>query len=1076
MDEACEIGEPRGEVEPCDSEDIVLQSSELETFSALPPSGGKVVNSILGRISAAAGAAIDVDKDTYKVNVKSECLESKRRALKYLRLTQRAKQGWVHLSEEEEKDADVFILEVPETSQQWVGGRNNQTLQNVGEETSTVIFFIDEGREPEVEALVATSMPSRPSVPWIKEGRKVEVRVKGDIRNGDNWQIGLVQVLHRSGNIGVKLESSGLDFTTDSDSTRPWYEYGDAVEVRDGDEQWKEASFQERTEDGKAMVSFSEDEGGAPVPFDPADVRPLFKASEEPAGDASEAQGEDDVKEEEAKEEEAAEEKAPEEEKEKLVRVAIFGKKEGHADACVRFMGLIEQKRPGYFGMGEECTVEVTSLSWPDSSDSWGTELYELTEDTKGLCIGAKGIMRKRLKSSSGCAIEYLGNSACLCGPHSRRAACKAMLETLVSTVQGSVETLPEAAQEYCDIVEIPSDIVPFVMGAKRVNISKIEDEESVLTFFAPKPQVEAKENDWNKNWDNWKEQDNGWSKEESQVEASTLSDYAALFASTSSSVLESVLLALEPQDRSRLKAICQQVKDEEVADDSVAAGSSAVEEEKPQETEATGPDTRKVYILASSEHSRKRARFRIETAVEQKWQGFYSDHYDAEAITELRVSEDEQSRLQEDAFGIAVIEMEDDRSIGAAIGKKGQRKAKIMAASGCLIEAIGQKIFFGGTASDRARARQYMQWFLDQQNSSTPDRQVRLSSRELISRSDVTVMMLTEDEKANLPKDTLLTIEQDTSTCIFFREVPECELLTAGARLLIRRGGFKFPVEVESSEQEDKSIKLTLRVCEDDPETVIEEIKSEALMPVLIFAKDGGASGQSGRSLAERRIKEHLQGGSGDWAEEHQQASWDNTSWKQEEDSSKGWKARKGDDNTQKSSSSHAGRDNWNDHGKQDQNKAWESHRDDDKGWKAKEEAGNWKNDKNDWNQSKSNSGGQRSREDNGNWGQSRSNDRNQDNGNWGQSRSNDRGGGKTQDWSQGSKSQDGNNWQQNKSSEWSASGGGNNSRNGGWVAPPPGHENKGSLWGNWKGTGDSHGYKDDQDDWAAGNGRRKW
>lgn len=1065
MSEACQ-----GDLEA--SEDIILDASEFETFTAVPASGSKAVHSIQQRLSAAAGAHIEIDQETYKVIVRSDSLERRRRALKYVRLTQKSNQGWVEISEADIAE-DLLVLEVPETLQNIVAGRNNSMVQVVAEDSSAVIFFVDEGRgrqqQPVVEATIANSVPARPSPPWLKEGKKVEVKRLGDIRSGENWQIGIVQTLHRSGNVSVKLESTGLEITAEVDMTRPWYETGDSVEVHIGDGEWKEAVFKARTEDGKAVVTIAEDE----FTTDMIELRPLAKEGENLEPASGEAQGEEDTKDDdpaEKEKEEEKEEEAPEEEKERMTRIAIFGSRESQADAAVRLMGLVEMKRPGFFGVGDGCTVDVSRLPWRVSDDDgWGVEMYELTEETKGLCIGAKGIMIKKMRNASGCSLEYLGHKACICGPQAARAACKALLETLISTNRGDLEALPEAAKEYCDIVELPEDIVPFVLGKERANTKKLEEEEGILLFLAPRPPAPAKENasnNWkdDKSWDNWKESDKNWWNEESQgkaEEVKSLSDYVASFSEASPEDLSALCNALSEDAKNMiLESLVAFGENDQsvVVDPSDTSKVDQSQDDVPQEDTTKVQNVRKVFLLGYSEKARKRARFRIESLAEQKWEGLFSEHYDAEAASELQITADE---CQDDVFGITAIEI--DREVAQqAIGKKGQRKAKIMAASGCLLEVIGEKLFFVGARSERARARQYMKWFLDQQSSATPDRHVRLTSAEIESRSDVTVMLVTEDEKAKLAKETLQQIEQETGTCIFFREVPENELLSAGGRLLIRRGGCKFPVEVESSEQQDKTIKLTIRICEDAPDAVIEEIKNEALMPVLIFAKDNGATCLRGRGLAERRIKEHLQGCGQDWSEEQPQNSWGQESWKQEEDTS--WKSqsrgRKGDD------SSHNARDNWDSrNGKQDQHKGWEE----DKGWQdsrraAKEDGASWKNDKNDWNQSKSQSGGQRSREDNGSWGQSRSNDRNgrsQDGGNWNQG---------------GSKSQDGANWQQNKNSDWSNAKESQNSGNGGWVPPPPGHEDRGGLWNNWKGTGGSDGYKDDKDDWASGNGRRKW
>jgi len=877
--------EPQGEPAPADviqeeapaeevDQGLYLQAHEVQALKAAPASGGKLVHSILERISLAAGVCVEVD-ESGKVSVASDTPERESRALKYLRLARNVNQGWVDIGDSPD-DGDFTIMEVPESESQNVTGRNGEKLWVISEESKTVVFLIDDGpKATPADAVAAAAPPGfaplgppEPAAFWLAAGKRVEVKRLGDIRS-ESWAVGTVREVLRYGKVMVKLDS-GLEQNADLQNTRPWYEAGEAVEYHDGDWEWKEAAFTDREEDGKVNVKVGEEQ----VQVESANLRPLEpkpSPAEEEVKEAEAIEAKEAAEGEETKEEE--EEKAWEEPKERMHRFAIFGELVNRSEAVLRIMNFVAQKRPGYFANGEDGSVDVAALDFnaPAGCD-WGMENWELGQEFLAQCIGSKGSMRKKLKTASACNLEYLGSTACICGPSGNRAFCRVLLETLRSAERGNVPSISEEIEQYCETLEVPLDVVPFVTGGKRMWLNKVEEDEGVITFWEGAPPPDKKKDEW-KGDAAWKKQDasadnwtwteeKGWQEKPQEGAAKDEEAPAEAVAQAEEGEVpeeagaEAPVAAAE-EAAAEVEAAPKAEEGEAPAVEGEGEGAkaevaeAAAEEAKDAEAdEPEAPAFRKVAILAWSLRSRMRARLRLENTVEQKHLDHYSQHY-------------EIGNCEDEGVGRDVVEMWPD-DITWAVGKKGRNKITLQNASGCAIEYIGTKALIVGTAPERERARQYLQWLLEQRpkEKGHGDRSLSIPASILETRSDLTVVQITTEEKQKLDFETLSTIEQESSTFIFFRDVPVPELLSVGARFLLNRGGREVCAEVVESggQQEDGKFKLELRLCDEwEAGTSRDEVEKQAVVPILIFGRDAGSSGASGRSLAAAKIREHL-------------------------------------------------------------------------------------------------------------------------------------------------------------------------------------------------------------------------
>ncbi|KAF4690687.1 hypothetical protein FOZ60_017055 [Perkinsus olseni] len=161
---------------------------------------------------------------------------------------------------------------------------------------------------------------------------------------------------------------------------------------------------------------------------------------------------------------------------------------------------------------------------------------------------------------------------------------------------------------------------------------------------------------------------------------------------------------------------------------------------------------TEKLTIFGA-QRSRRGALLKVMSSVETKNPGWFTD-----GCTEKR---------HKDVKGFATDRMylsSDDLSY--ALGKRGTTRKKLAAASGCILEYVGQWCFMAGTEPQRERCRKYLKWLTAQRHGP-----VSLGSRDLRGRDDwdrVEVKRELRSQLAGNRGQELRRVEEDTSTFCF--------------------------------------------------------------------------------------------------------------------------------------------------------------------------------------------------------------------------------------------------------------------------------------------------------------------
>eukprot|EP00450_Noctiluca_scintillans_P021781 CAMPEP_0194512576 /NCGR_PEP_ID=MMETSP0253-20130528/44601_1 /TAXON_ID=2966 /ORGANISM="Noctiluca scintillans" /LENGTH=856 /DNA_ID=CAMNT_0039356045 /DNA_START=37 /DNA_END=2603 /DNA_ORIENTATION=+ len=391
------------------------------------------------RIALVSGAHVEARESgedrrrTVDLDIQSDDPLRVQRAVKFAELFANAKQGWVAIGEE--SDPDLTTLTIPQSVYNFIYGKQGSNLDNVGDETNTAVWFINETEQ----------VDPKPAVSWLSVGRCVAVKRSGDIRV-QSWEKGVVKQLKDPRTALVKLDNVSESLTPlvavhlDT-NVRPWFEAEDSVEVQvDGQDEWVAASSVLNLESGQYQVKVG-DEG---TPQD-VDISMIRLSAEEQAGPVH--------------------------------RLAIYGGLRERTGAKLRFMASVDKKTPAYY---EGVKPDFGAAD----GSNWATDVVEVEQAFLPQCIGTKGTMKRKLIRASDCCLEYLATSAYIAGHPENRVFAAALLETLRSSERSILKSVPAKAAEYCESVVIPADIVALVMGAARSSLNKIEEEEGVVTFF----------------------------------------------------------------------------------------------------------------------------------------------------------------------------------------------------------------------------------------------------------------------------------------------------------------------------------------------------------------------------------------------------------------------------------------------------------------------------------------------------------------------------------------------------------------------------------------------------------------
>mmetsp|Transcript_36786 Transcript_36786/g.84716 ORF Transcript_36786/g.84716 Transcript_36786/m.84716 type:complete len:609 (-) Transcript_36786:69-1895(-) len=166
-------------------------------------------------------------------------------------------------------------------------------------------------------------------------------------------------------------------------------------------------------------------------------------------------------------------------------KLAIFGNVRARRGAELKVLSAVETKVPGYFDKIRDEVVDRDRGK--DDTGTWGSDTMTFQDDELSYALGKQGATRKKLERSSEAVVQYVGHNAIFSGIKAERRRAKEYMKWLFQQLEGPVYVEGWEDRDDCTVVEIPSDCIGYITGARRATLGTIEDEWGVLMFFMNK-------------------------------------------------------------------------------------------------------------------------------------------------------------------------------------------------------------------------------------------------------------------------------------------------------------------------------------------------------------------------------------------------------------------------------------------------------------------------------------------------------------------------------------------------------------------------------------------------------------
>ena len=164
------------------------------------------------------------------------------------------------------------------------------------------------------------------------------------------------------------------------------------------------------------------------------------------------------------------------------------------------------------------------------------------------------------------------------------------------------------------------------------------------------------------------------------------------------------------------------------------------------------------ILAIFGTRRGRRGAELKVMSAVEHKHKGTFMDETGALRVPLSQPGDDEDDGFDYDTFPFRGDEF------SYALGSRGSTRKKLAAASGAIIEYVGQVAILAGLERERKQAREYLEWLMRQRTNEPIDVDVD-------ARDDVTVVSAPRSAMGYITGhkgDSLRGIERDTNTFIF--------------------------------------------------------------------------------------------------------------------------------------------------------------------------------------------------------------------------------------------------------------------------------------------------------------------
>lgn len=171
-----------------------------------------------------------------------------------------------------------------------------------------------------------------------------------------------------------------------------------------------------------------------------------------------------------------------------IATLRIYGYNRGLLEAELKILQCVEGKVPGF--------AKANSSPCPEDSEDVGLVIVPLFNDgeMKAKCVGSKGSMRKKIVAASRGALEYLGNDCYIVGTLSERRRTAAIVELVQKQPNGEIEEIPKVLADMCTKISVAGYSSSAVMGAKRVNMNRVEEESETVSFWVTTVAEEEKD------------------------------------------------------------------------------------------------------------------------------------------------------------------------------------------------------------------------------------------------------------------------------------------------------------------------------------------------------------------------------------------------------------------------------------------------------------------------------------------------------------------------------------------------------------------------------------------------------
>mmetsp|Transcript_125591 Transcript_125591/g.242132 ORF Transcript_125591/g.242132 Transcript_125591/m.242132 type:complete len:594 (-) Transcript_125591:35-1816(-) len=171
-----------------------------------------------------------------------------------------------------------------------------------------------------------------------------------------------------------------------------------------------------------------------------------------------------------------------------MEKLRIYGYDRNLLEAELKVLQCVDGKVSGF----------ALANSSPTSEANMGPGLIMVpllnNGEFKAKCVGQKGSMRRKIGKACGSALEYLGNDAFIVGTQPERNRTTALLELVQVQSGGEAAGVPKALVEICTRMLVPGSSATAVMGIKRANMNRVEEETSTLSFWVPTEKEEPED------------------------------------------------------------------------------------------------------------------------------------------------------------------------------------------------------------------------------------------------------------------------------------------------------------------------------------------------------------------------------------------------------------------------------------------------------------------------------------------------------------------------------------------------------------------------------------------------------